>query len=189
MTEKDFLGQVNKRLAQIAVGASALRNQGAGGVIKATRGYLETGILLDHFFDALTDEKKMNAYLDTNTINLVNRFPDEAKSWGAARKALNLFFREVVYNKFMADHYNLPTDFIEYNKTIQFLEVPLDSDVATGLYKASGKKLSKWKAIKELNPTVSKEYQDKATEIAKIKGIVRVHLDLEYWRKSVAFSD
>ncbi|RYE52675.1 MAG: hypothetical protein EOP48_15990, partial [Sphingobacteriales bacterium] len=62
MTEKEFLVQVHKRLAQIAVGASALRNQGAPGLIKAARHYLENKIVLENFFKILTDENKMDDY-------------------------------------------------------------------------------------------------------------------------------
>jgi hypothetical protein len=101
---------------------------------------------------------------------------------GAQReKDLNLFFRDVVYNKYLADLLNMPTDYKENLKTLRNLEVPLDRDVATGLNKTFDD-LPKWTTIKDLNEKQSKLFQDRALTYADNKGIARIHLDLEFWR-------
>jgi len=96
---------------------------------------------------------------------------------------LNLFFREAVYNKFISDHYKLPTDLGKFNKLIRHLEVPLDFDVATGIYKDKNGTIPKWISIKKLTKNVSDIYQREALAIAGSKQIARVHLDLIYWRQ------
>lgn len=119
--------------------------------------------------------------MDKLTDDLRGKFPNGGKSWGAARKGLNLFFRDVVYNKYLADLLEVPTDYKENMKTLRNLEVPLDRDVAAGLTKAFDE-LPRWTTIKDLNGKRSKLFQDKALVYADSKGIARIHLDLEFWR-------
>jgi len=176
----EFLKQIHRRVAQTSVGPSAIRNQGASGLITISRNYFEKNINLTEFRDKLVTDSYIN-YLDKLTTNLRNRFPDGGKSWGAARKGLSLFFRDVVYNKYLADLLNIPTDYKENLKTLRNLEVPLDRDVATGLNKAFDD-LPRWTTIKELNEKQSKLFQDRALIYADKKGIARIHLDLEFWR-------
>lgn len=180
MEKDEFLRQVHRRVAQTSVGPSAIRNQGASGLITISRSYFEKNINLSEFREKLIKDSYID-YLDKLTTDLRNRFPDGGKSWGAARKGLNLFFRDVVYNKYLADSLNIPTDYKENLKALRYLEVPLDRDVATGLNKTFGD-LPKWRTIKELNEKQSKLFQDRALIYADNKGIARVHLDLEFWR-------
>ena len=44
-------------------------------------------------------------------INVLTYFPDNAQSWGAARKGLNLFFREIVYSKFFSHRFSLTENY------------------------------------------------------------------------------
>lgn len=180
MDKKEFIRQIQRRVAQTAVGPAAIRNQGASGLIEISRTYFEKQIDLREFRKRLTSSKYVD-YLDELTNDLKNKFPKSGQSWGAARKGLNLFFRDVVYNKYLADYLEMPTDLKENLSTIRHLEVPLDRDVATGLIKIFGD-LPKWTTIKDLNPKRSKIYQDKALTLSDNKGIARIHLDLVFWR-------
>ena len=148
MDKDEFLKLVHRRVAQTSVGPSAIRNQGASGLIKTSREYFENSVNLREFREILTTNK-YNDYLDNLTTDLKNRFEKGGQSWGAARKGLNLFFRDVVYNKYLADFLKIPTDYNENLRTLKNLEVPLDRDVTTGLTKLFAD-LPKWKSIKEL---------------------------------------
>jgi len=179
--EKDFIDQIRKRVAEISVGASAIRNQGGSGLIKISRNFFYKKIDLRHFKKKLAS-KSYTAYLDDLTQELVNRFPKGAKSWGAARKGLNLYFREVAYNHYLVNDLKISTNYQENLHMLKNLEVPLDNDVATGLIeKCEG--LPKWDSIKKLKKNDSKIFQEKAAEYAEGMNTIRVHLDLVFWRR------
>ena len=180
MDRVEFLKLIHRRVAQTSVGPSAIRNQGASGLITISRNYFEKNIDLTEFRKNLTADSYAD-YLDKLTTDLRGRFPDGGKSWGAARKGLNLFFRDVVYNKYLADLLDIPGDYKENLKALINLEVPLDRDVATGLNKTFDD-LPRWTTIKDLNEKQSKFFQNKALIHADKKGIARIHLDLEFWR-------
>ena len=182
MKHKDFILNIHKRLAEISIGASSLRNQGAPKVIEISRNYMINNIKLSKLFERLADEEMFLKFLNYHTGKLKNKYPEKGKNWGTARKALNLFFREVVYNKFLSDKFGLSKNLKKYNLNIRNLEVPLDDDVAKGISNDSKKALPKWETIKNLTSKFSKKYQKEAKEIAKYKGIARIHLDLLYWR-------
>lgn len=181
MDKSEFIRLVQRRTSQVSVGPSALRNQGSGGLVEKCHSYFEKSINLKEFGRKLSTDKYAD-YLDTCTKELVDSFPTKGKRWGAARKGLNLFFREVIYNKYLADYLGLPSDFEDNLKSIKLLEVPLDRDVATGLI-SKFSDLPKWKSIKDLTANQSKIYQESAAEYASLQGIVRIHLDLEFWRR------
>lgn len=183
MTQTDFIDKIHKRISIVSVGASALRNQGASGIVDIARDYFYQSISLDEYIEKLSSPDKFSKFLDDHTDQLLKKFPSEGKSWGAARKGLNLFFRETVYSKFISDHYKLPTDLGNFNKLTRHLEVPLDFDVATGIYNATNGAIPKWISIKELQKDKSDIYQREALAIAESKNIARVHLDLLYWRQ------
>jgi hypothetical protein len=183
MTQTDFIDKIHKRLSIVSVGASALRNQGASGIVEIARDYFYQSISLADFIESLSNSHKFSQFLDEHTDKLLKEFPTDGKSWGAARKGLNLFFREVVYSKFISDHYKLPTDLRKFNKLVRYLEVPLDNDVATGIYNATNRAIPKWISIKELQKDKSDRYQIEALSIAESKQMARVHLDLLFWRQ------
>jgi hypothetical protein len=177
MEEMKFIRQLQDNIAEISVGSSALRNQGASGVVAAARAYFKT-IKLSEF--SSLSSSKFPEWLDKRTEELRNKFPVEAKeSWGGARKGLNLFLRSCLYNTYLAREFNLDRkEFI--------LEIPLDKDVATGLYRdAEIRKINlpKWDAIKRLDKKTSDTYQTFAQSLAIEKGVARIHLDLAYWRR------
>jgi len=183
MIHDDFIKQIHRRLAIISVGGSALRNQGAAGLVDIARIYFENSISLDKFVACLRDEVSFKRFLNLHTDQLVDQFPEGGKSWGAARKGLNLFLRDLVYNKFIAEKFNLAVNFEQFNEEIKHLELPLDGYVGRELYEGSNNTLPKWKSIRDLTKVVSERYQAHALRIAKEQNIARVHLDLLYWRK------
>src|SRR5208283_1063473 len=109
--------------AQGAIGPSALRNQGNRGVLTIARRYLEA---IDLFKFSVTNEQQFKSLLDANTKDLMNSFPKGARNWGAARKALNLFLRDVLYNHYLSQHFG-------FRQIEKWLEVPLDSYTAKAI--------------------------------------------------------
>lgn len=182
MTEQNFYKLLQRRLAQIAVGASAIRNQGSGGLIKILRCYFEEKIDLKDFANSLPNEAEYQKFLDEHTAEILKLFPDTAQSWGAARKGVNLFLREIVYSKFFSHRFLIPEPLEEFNEFVKFMEVPLDKDVSTALITASNGLLPKWINIKRLTPEISQRYQSQAFIIATNENTARVNLDLKYWR-------
>jgi hypothetical protein len=162
-----------RRTASASVGPSTARNMGLRGTVGAARDYLAS---LDiRKFDKKT-EKEFLTSLNTATVAFVKYLPLGAKWWGSARKFLNIFLREVIYNRFLCEHYNL-------YRIEPWLELPLDSHVAKGLRKESGgHSLSRWKTVIRLDSESSHQYQELAAKVAKTKNIHRVHLDVLYWR-------
>lgn len=99
------------------------------------------------------------------------------KYWGAARKFLNIFLRDVVYNRYLCDKYELM-------HIVPWLELPLDSQVASGLREEpGGGSLPRWKTVIGLEKADSQKFQAFATEVAARMGCERVHLDVIYWRR------
>ena len=115
-----------------------MRNQGKG-VLKAVHAFLDR---LELFEAPPNDGGKYQVWLNLQTNALLKEFPTTAKSWGAARKALNLFMRNVFNNRYLNEVYYL--DRIE-----KVLEIPLDSAVAKGLKNEDFKnKLPEWPGLK-----------------------------------------
>lgn len=183
MTPDEFIKKNHRRLSIISVDSSSLRNQGAPGIIKSARDYFYNSISLDSYFEKLSNPDKFRHFLDNHTNQLLDLFPSTGKSWGAARKGLNLFLRDVVYNKFFSDHYGLPSDYKKFNETVKYLEVPLDSFVAIGIFNDAKGILPKWISIKKLTREISDLYQIEAQKIAEEEQTARVNLDLKYWRQ------
>ena len=182
MTEQQFYLLLHRRLSQIAIGASAIRNQGSGGLIKILRQYFETEVDLERFIKSLVDETQYKDFLNGHTSIILTLFPQTAQSWGAARKGLNLFLREIIYSKFFSHRFLLPDNFDDFNLFVKFMEVPLDKEVANGLIGDSNGQLPKWINIKHLTPTLSEIYQSQALIVATQENVARVNLDLKYWR-------
>ena len=175
--DQKYLKLMQVRTAQVAIGHSTLRNQGAPEVIATARNYLsriDLGKLA-----AARSEKEYLRLLDARTKTLADRFPGEAKgNWGAARKALNIFMRDCLYNAYLREHYDL-------GKMESWLEVPLDRDVGTSLYQALPGRVPRWKTIKRLTPDISRQFQDAAAFFASEEQVCKVHLDLKFWRNGV----
>ena len=173
MYENEFIQRMQNRIAELSVSASAVRKQGAGGITTAAREYLKT-IDLRKF--RTNTKKKFKSELNKSTRLLKEKLPQDAKNWGTARKILNLFLRDILYNRYLCDYY-------KYHRIEQWLEVPLDKYVANGIRREiPADCIPKWDNIKDLTANESNKFQDAANWIARKKKIARVHLDLWYWR-------
>jgi len=166
---------MRKREANLSIGASTARHMGAG-TVKEARDFLGS---LDIGSFVNDSEEALNQHLDTTTVEFGKELT--CKSWGAARKFLNIFLRGALYNRCLCDCYGLAI--LE-----PFLETPLDSHVATALRsrcneEEGGLLLPPWGTIIRLEKDVSQKYQEVASRVARKKGVARVHLDVWYWRQ------
>lgn len=170
---KKLLSAMQRHVAQLAANGSSLRNQGAGGVVAVARDFLEQ-VKLGRFVRG--DEQAFKSELDRVTEILCGGFPEKARNWGAARKVLNLFLRDCLYQSYLAEAYGL-------DRLREWLEVPLDSQVAEALLgEPSGHALPAWPGIKHLTRSQSAQYQKAAISAAEALQVARVDLDLWYWR-------
>jgi hypothetical protein len=169
-----FLESLRLRVAEIAIGPSSLRNQGASLVIASARSFLKC---LDLRSFVASKPTAFMARLDQETAALRQSLPAGAQHWGAARKAINLFLRDAVYCSDLATSFGL-------HKIRDWLEVPLDRSVAKGLrdYPGMGQRLQPWRTIKSLSPEVSSAYQHVASAVAQEEGVARVDLDIIFFR-------
>ena len=171
MKPRDFLKTMQQRTAVAAIGPSALRGQGKG-VIRATREFLGK-IKLGRIPDS--SPEAFRRWLDRQTDSLLDVLPIRNRPWGAARKGINLFLRDVLYNRYLCRHYRL-------RHLEQMLEIPLDRAVAKGLRAEAGETwLPPWPGLKHLTPAASDVFQGCAARQAKAKGIDKAHLDMYLW--------
>ena len=171
MKPKDFITTLQRKVAFTAVGPSALRGQGKG-VLRASQNFLAQMSLVRV---PKSSAKRFQLWLDRQTELLLDNLPIKNRPWGAARKAINLFLRDALYNQYLSKQFKLQS--IE-----SWLEVPLDSVVAKGLKLNSNRgELPRWPGLKNLEPNVSEGFQVFASEQANLKGIARVHLDMYLW--------
>jgi hypothetical protein len=171
--DRTALNYLVKRTANLAIGNSTLRNQGASGLNDIAREFLSE---IDLWI--LSREKEaFRECLDRLTEDLRVKFPTGAKNFGAARKAINIYLRDCLYNRYIYKEYRLDLVAVDF-------EVPLDSHVAKGLGKTKYKtKLPKWDSIKRLTPEDSDIFQACATSIAEELKCNRVDLDIYLWRR------
>lgn len=159
------------RAARIAAGASATRHQGKG-TAKAAREWL-CRLNLRRF--AVSDAVVFQERLDHATERLVAALPPGARSWGLARKLLNIFLRDVLYTTHLSSHFRL-------RRLEPVLEIPLDSITADQLRSRMRRRvLPRWRGVKHLTSEVSEHYQSHALAVARRKGVARVHLDTFWW--------
>ena len=143
-------------------------------MIAAARDYLAT-VDVASFRRATPEDFRRT--LDQVTREFVDCMPRGAKHWGAMRKFLNIFLRNVFYNRYLFTHFEL--DEIE-----PWLEVPLDSHVAGALSEeAEGRDLPRWRTVIGLDEATHERFQAVADRVAAREGFARVHLDLLYWRR------
>jgi hypothetical protein len=161
------------RVAEGAIGPSAMRNQGNTGVVRRARQYLAVMNLSD--FSSFTESLFQRA-LDKHTEQLRRRLPARARHWGTARKALNLFLRDVLYHRYLSKHY-------KFQRVERWLELPLDRFVAEGIMTSTIGALPRWRGIVHVAPEESAIYQRAARRIARASGIAPIHLDVYWWRE------
>jgi hypothetical protein len=172
--DRKLLKLIQKRVANIAIGASSLRGQGPTGTIQKARNFMAK-LNLRNFKDITN--RQFERRLDKHTKGLMKQFPKGARrNWGGARKAMNVFLEAVFYDRLLARAYKL-------QNLKHYLELPLDRYVVRELKTRAGKgNLPGWAGIKNLTPANSKEFQGYGKKVAREKGIPRIYLDLYYWR-------
>jgi hypothetical protein len=172
-TKVELVPLLVTRTASLAVGNSTVRNQGAPGVVSAARSALNR---VDLIKIRHANNGEFRTILDEQTEFVRRKLPSGARHWGTARKCLNIFLRDVLYNHYLCQHFG-------FSRLEKFLEIPLDSDVARGLLsEPEGANLPKWRTIKSLDRTTSDQYQAAAARIAKRWQTHAVHLDVIFWR-------
>ena len=162
---------IKTRAAVVAVGPSTARGQGAPGVVGALRTALDA-VPLGRF-----SRSKQGGFvraLDASTLMVIAALPRPARSWGLARKCLNIFLRDCFYNTYLRDAYGLVV-------AERWFEVPLDRVVAEGLMANSTVALPRWPGVKRVTPEVSARYQEAALILSRSWDITRVHLDTYLW--------
>lgn len=173
--ENKLVNLFQRRLANTSIGASALRGQPTN-TIKITRDFLKK-MDFNLFKDVFSEQSFLNK-LDEQTLLLREAIP--SKSWGIARKALNLFLFDSTHNTVLSEEYKL-------RHLIPFFEVVLDNPNAKELIKLAENKgiILSWKNIKSLTKEENNHLQSFAKEVAKEKEYDRCYLDLEFWRKDL----
>ena len=171
MRPKNFIPTVQQKVAVTAIGPSALRGQGKG-VLKTSQEFLAS---LSLARIPRSSEIRFRNWLDRQTNRLLDQLPIEGRPWGAARKAINLFLRDALYNQYLNRQFKI-------SKIEPWLEIPLDSAVARGLRKRTERDvLPQWPGLKHLKPIVSDNFQNFASVYARKLKIERVHLDMVLW--------
>jgi len=164
----ELVTAIRIREAEIAVGASTARGQGASGVVQALRDALAQ-VPLERF--SVSNERAFKRQLERQTQVIMTKVPPPASSWGLARKCMNIYLRDCFYNHYLRKHYRLSV-------SEKYFEIPLDSYVAQGIRSRKMKdQLPRWPGVKHLTPDISTKYQEAAREISKSWRIQRVHLD------------
>jgi hypothetical protein len=168
---KDLLIAIQSRCARAAIGPSSMRGAGSSGVVAAGRPHL-CELQLTQF--ATADARRFRRALDRATLGLMESFPRQARHWGLARKGLNLFLRDCLYTVYLRDAYGLGI-------AEAFFEIPLDSFTGRELSVQSDGVLPRWKTVRGLDPALSDRFQQVGAQLARERGITRVHLDAFWW--------
>ena len=171
MHHTHFLALIQAHLARVSIGPSTVRGQGPG-VAKAGREFLSSLDLTQ--FQGLS-ETGFRTQLESTTLSLRTAMPKKTRSWGMARKMLNIFLRDALYSSQLSNAYEL-------HKIELFLELPLDAVTSGYLRTSAGRGvLPRWLGVKHLVEGVSREYQEQASKAASELEIARVHLDAYWW--------
>jgi len=186
--------RLRRRLTDIMIGASVLRNVGFAGATQIARDYLAQ-MDLGRFAD-VSDEDSFLRLLDECTEELRRRLVEErlasgrppksrnakAELWGSARKALNVFLCEAYFNRVLNRCYGL-------QKLGPWLETTLDGIVSKTISEKARKK--KWdtsglhfSGVIHLDEATSREFQQMARRLALCEGWqARIYFEVFTWPK------
>ena len=172
MTQNQLTKLIKGYVAETSIGPSALRGQGASGVIAAARQFVKD---LNLSRIPTSNGRSYERWLDRQTNLMLRTFPARARNWGAARKALNLFLRDAYYNQFLNRTYHI-------GRSARHFEIILDSIVVRRLrlMDVAGV-LPRWAGLKHVTPAESTIFQQFAIRIAKSQRVHPVHLDVLLW--------
>ena len=172
VTVVELVAAFQSRAARVAVGASTVRGRGNAGVVGASRSFLRT---LDLTAFGHAGMERFIASLDKTTAELREALPRNARSWGLARKVLNIFLRDCLYTTYLDGAFGLRTN-------EELFELPLDSITAVHLKRLAGRGvLPRWPGVRHLTAPVSAVFQEAAAGEASRRGMARVHLDAVWW--------
>jgi hypothetical protein len=111
--------------------------------------------------------------LDGATKRLQRELPKRGRSWGLARKLLNIFLRDSLYTGYLSRAYGL-------RAAERFLEIPLDSITAKRI-RENVPELPRWPGVRHVSQEMSAAYQAAALPLARKERVYRVHLDAYWW--------
>ena len=175
----DFLRDMQRYVARTAVTASAARGQGAPGLVESARGFLGS-MSLGPF--GTRSEKTFRAALNRQTTRMVEVLPPQGRSWGIARKLLNIFLRNALYTTYLRDRYHLA-------EAERWFEVPMDAIVARRIRaEMPDVALPRWSGVKHLTPDLNQQYQIVCNQLGRRRGLRAVHLDAVFWGGREAMS-
>ena len=171
-----FIKELREHQARTSIGVSTVRNQGTG-TARITRDFLAHELDLSSM--RASSEQAYLRRLDAATENLRRRLRGKARTFGLARKVINIYMRDCVYSRYLHAAHRL--DPIE-----PFLELPLDGIVGRRLWEVArdsgyAPSLPRWTSIRELTREDSDRYQAFAREWAAKSHLARVHLDVSLW--------
>jgi hypothetical protein len=131
------------------------------------------GLNLERF--VVRSEPEFAQELERVTRYMQRRLPEPAR-WGTARKALNIFLRDVLYNTYLARE-------LGFRRVERWLELPLDSYTVKALRgQASAWLLPRWPGVANVDRDDYALYQAAAARVGRERGLARVHLDVFWWR-------
>ena len=173
---RSFIDELRAHQSRVSITSSTVRSQGAG-TGEIARRFLAEELEIARL--RAPSERAYLARLDEATEALRNRLKGKARTFGLARKLLNIYIRDCVYSRILCAHYRLEP--IE-----RFLELPLDGIVGRALIRAARergqfRRLPKWVSIRALSREDSGAYQAYAIELAAERSLARVHLDVTLW--------
>jgi hypothetical protein len=162
---------IQRYIAITSVGASTVRGLPKG-TAEAAREFL-AGVSLRQF--GINSERLFRRRLNRLTDDFKGVLPSRRGHWGLARKLLNIFLHNALYNYYLRKKYSL-------GRSETLYEVPIDSVVARGIRRAfPAGRCPAWRGLKNLSNVEHEVYQDCAAELAASRGLARVHLDAILW--------
>jgi hypothetical protein len=165
-----FLEALQMKTARATITSSSMRGPGCGEAIRAGRAFV-CGLELRRF--SSRTRAGFQTELDDATRELVAAMPRVARSWGLARKGINIFLRECLYTSYLRDYSRI-------ERAERYFELPLDSLTGKAL-KRTAPELPRWDCIRRLTPTISEAFQAAASREGDRRGFARVHLDVFWW--------
>lgn len=157
------------RIIKESVTSSTARKQPTN-TIQVTHSFLKTISLSD--IDKSLNQDDFQKFLDDKTQELSELLP--SKSWGHARKFLNIFLLKVEDSLLLAQN-------LKNHKNMKsLLEIPIDKKVAKSLIVLNNS-LPTFYSIHKVTPEINKQYQDSASKEGKKMNSERVELDDIFW--------
>jgi hypothetical protein len=188
MKDKSLM-QITNFIAETSIGSSTIRNMGPAGNIQLVRNFLKV-ISIQDFLIAAHFEPTYKKWLNKQTSKLIKETNFRGDGFGPARKCINIYLRNIIYNSLVCAHFGLIPYSREFNNVLSHLEIPIDSFSAKGIMKDAKKVHNcpplpgSWKTIMILSSEQNEHFQIAAKIIADSKQTARVNLDFLYFRKN-----